>query len=66
MQTILFKPLKDTDFSTSERLTRSYVRMPSGYARAKPNHELNHTWVSVPFGSEDQSFLIMRKNTFEE
>lgn len=27
---------------------------------------LNHLWVSVPFGSEDYSFSIMRKNSFEE
>jgi paired amphipathic helix protein Sin3a len=41
--------------------------MPIGYAKANNNDEiLNHSWVSVPFGSEDQSFLIMRKNTFEE
>lgn len=71
IQTPFFKPLKDTDFTASERLTRSYVRMPNGYACASTgtvvqNQILNHNWVSVPFGSEDQSFLIMRKNTFEE
>lgn len=27
---------------------------------------LNNLWVSVPFGSEDYSFSIMRKNGFEE
>ncbi|CAD8206788.1 unnamed protein product [Paramecium pentaurelia] len=67
IQTPLFKPLKDTDFAQVDRVTRSYVRMPIGYAKANNNPEiLNHSWVSVPFGSEDQSFLIMRKNTFEE
>ncbi|CAK93289.1 unnamed protein product (macronuclear) [Paramecium tetraurelia] len=67
IQTPLFKPLKDTDFAQVDRVTRSYVRMPIGYAKANNNQEiLNHSWVSVPFGSEDQSFLIMRKNTFEE
>ncbi|CAD8117863.1 unnamed protein product [Paramecium sonneborni] len=67
IQTQLFKPLKDTDFAQVDRVTRSYVRMPIGYAQANNNSEiLNHLWVSVPFGSEDQSFLIMRKNTFEE
>ena len=31
-----------------------------------PCDVLNHLWVSVPFGSEDYSFSIMRKNSFEE
>lgn len=31
-----------------------------------PCNVLNHLWVSVPFGSEDYSFSIMRKNSFEE
>ncbi|KAM3133017.1 hypothetical protein pb186bvf_014873 [Paramecium bursaria] len=71
-QTQLFKPLKDTDFKNAEHVTGSYVRMHPGYANTVridpqlPCDVLNHLWVSVPFGSEDYSFSIMRKNSFEE
>ncbi|CAD8180407.1 unnamed protein product [Paramecium octaurelia] len=70
-QTQLFKPLKDTDFKNAEHITGSYVRMHPGYANImkedpKLPNVLNHLWVSVPFGSEDYSFSIMRKNSFEE
>jgi paired amphipathic helix protein Sin3a len=66
--TVLFKPLKDTDFKQAERVTRSYVRMHPGYANntSSPTQNTNQLWVSVPFGSEDYSFQIMRKNTYEE
>ena len=45
--------------------------MHPGYANImkedpKLPNVLNHLWVSVPFGSEDYSFSIMRKNSFEE
>ena len=70
----MFKPLNEMDFHRSTRSTHSYVQMPEGYANsctgrnkyelAKKN--LNNAWVSVPIGSEHVSFLIMRKNTFEE
>jgi paired amphipathic helix protein Sin3a len=41
--------------------------MHQGYAKNESQSLiLNQTWVSVPFGSEDYSFQIMRKNTFEE
>jgi paired amphipathic helix protein Sin3a len=43
--------------------------MHQGYANTTAAHSptyLNQTWVSVPFGSEDYSFQIMRKNTYEE
>ena len=65
---VLFKPLKDTEFKNAERVTHSYVKMHPGYANttSQVDMALNSTWVSVPFGSEDYSFQIMRKNTFEE
>jgi len=56
---MLFKPLKDTDFKNAERVTHSYVRMHPGYANTTSGtvcNDLNSTWVSVPFGSEDYSF----------
>jgi histone deacetylase complex regulatory component SIN3 len=70
----LFKPLNDIDFSTSLRATHSYVKMPEMYpvdCRGKANSPylqriLNDKWVSVPSGSEHETFNILAKNQYEE
>jgi len=67
-QTPYFKPLIDIDFSKSLRYTHSYVKMPFSYpnycssATTLSRDVLNDKVISVPQGSEHQSFLILRKN----
>lgn len=68
----MFKPLSDQDFSTTLRTTHSYVAMPKIYPSYSSKEDeiakaiLNREIVSVPRGSEHTSFLIMRKNQYEE
>lgn len=72
--TPFFKPLNDIDFSKSMRATHSYVKMPEMYpikCRGKEDNPLlrsvlNDKWVSVPVGSEHETFNIHSKNQFEE
>lgn len=52
----------------------SYTKAPEYYPLVKVvktknpiiNEELNHTWLSVPHGSESSYFTLARKNTYEE
>lgn len=66
-------PVGEIDFSDCPRCTPSYRRLPKGYprlacsARSQMEAEnLNDIFVSVPTGSEDFSFKIMRKNQYED
>ena len=61
-------PIGEVDFSQCTRCTPSYRALPPGYPRLACTERsrveaalLNDTWVSVPTGSEDFSFKIMRK-----
>jgi paired amphipathic helix protein Sin3a len=66
-------PIGEIDLSQAPRCTPSYRGLPKGYPmlscsdRGKLEREVcNDLWVSVPTGSEDFSFKIMRKNAYEE
>lgn len=69
---LYFKPLSETDFGVAKRTTHSYVKRPLAYpdycsnATELTKEILNQVVVTVPRGSEHQSFLIMRKNQFED
>lgn len=69
----LLKPLSETVMSETERLTPSYVKIPSGYPKLHCSGKtalgevvLNDMLVNVTSGSEDYSFKLMRKNQYEE
>lgn len=68
----VFKPLSEIQFTDQERVGFSYVKMPQQYPHYCSQSDplsisvLNTSVVSVPHGSEHQSFLIMRKNPYEE
>lgn len=66
-------PIAEVDFSACDKCTISYRHLPQGYPklavteRSRMEAEvLNDVWVSVPTGSEDFSFKIMRKNIYED
>ena len=66
-------PVGEVDFSSCPRCTPSYRALPEGYPKLACTErarweaaECNDTWVSVPTGSEDFSFKIMRKNVYED
>jgi len=67
-----FVPLSSIDFSKKQRFTHSYVSMPASYpkecscASAFSRSILNELIVTVPRGTEHKSFMIMRKNEYEE
>ena len=63
----------DWDFSNSVRHGHSYKQMPSFMPGAGSAHRdervsalINEKWISIPMGSEDFSFLKMRKNPYED
>jgi histone deacetylase complex regulatory component SIN3 len=66
-------PIGEIDLSQAARCTPSYRQLPDGYPllacseRSHLEREMcNDHWVSVPTGSEDFSFKIMRKNQYED
>lgn len=66
-------PIGEVDFTSCQRCTPSYRHLPQGYPRLAcsersrlEQEHLNDAWVSVPTGSEDFSFKIMRKNQYED
>ena len=68
----MFKPLGDTNFSSYERPSPSYVDTPITYPtrcsgkRGWVRAITNEKWISVPYGSEEnENFSVRNKNTNE-
>jgi hypothetical protein len=66
-------PIGEIDLTQCVRCTPSYRALPEGYPilacseRGRMERAVcNDQWVSVPTGSEDFSFKLMRKNLYEE
>jgi paired amphipathic helix protein Sin3a len=66
-------PIGEIDFSSCPRCTPSYRALPTGYPKLSCSERskseaaaLNDVWISIPTGSEDFSFKIMRKNIYED
>ncbi|GAX77506.1 hypothetical protein CEUSTIGMA_g4950.t1 [Chlamydomonas eustigma] len=70
---MLSKPLSEIVAHETERVTQSYVKIPSTYPHLECTGRtelgrsvLNDVFVNVITGSEDYSFKLMRKNQYEE
>lgn len=66
-----FQPLSDLEITGLRRHGHSYIMptRPKTTCTSKLKDGityLNNQWVSVPYGSEDFSFLHMRKNPYED
>jgi paired amphipathic helix protein Sin3a len=66
-----FRPLSEYDSKSMKRHGHSYleIKRPKIPARGRTEElkeQLNSQWVSVPYGSEDYSFKLMRKNIYED
>jgi histone deacetylase complex regulatory component SIN3 len=62
-----FRPLSDFDTVKSKKHGHSYLEIQRPRVlKDKPSPEINEQWVSVPYGSEDVSFRMFRKNMFED
>jgi paired amphipathic helix protein Sin3a len=67
------KPSCDWEFVNCQRHGHSYKRLPASAPLTQASCQdervagiVNDKWVSVPMGSEDYSFLKMRKNPYED
>ncbi|CEM32473.1 unnamed protein product [Vitrella brassicaformis CCMP3155] len=65
--------LGQIDFKDAEISGSSYRKLPKKYPKKYCSgrdelckKELNDTWISIPQGSEDLSFRVMRRNEYEE
>ena len=62
-----FRPLSDFDTAKSKKYGHSYLEIQRPrIIKENPSPEINEQWVSVPYGSEDVSFRMFRKNMFED
>mmetsp|Transcript_7761 Transcript_7761/g.14774 ORF Transcript_7761/g.14774 Transcript_7761/m.14774 type:complete len:1058 (+) Transcript_7761:4810-7983(+) len=66
-----FRPLSEYDSKGKKRHGHSYLEIKRPQIPARGRTEdlkelLNSQWVSVPYGSEDYSFKLMRKNVYED
>lgn len=66
-------PISELEVTTWERVTPSYVQLPSAYPKLRTTGRnpdlaglMNNDWVSVTSGSEDYNFKHYRKNQYED
>ncbi|KAI8102953.1 hypothetical protein M9434_005744 [Picochlorum sp. BPE23] len=69
----LSMPISELEVGNWERITPSYVQLPSSYPKLRTTGRdpamaalMNDDWVSVTSGSEDYNFKHYRKNQYED
>jgi paired amphipathic helix protein Sin3a len=72
-QKYISMPISELEVNGWERVTTSYVQLPSAYPKLRTTGRdpemaplMNNDWVSVTSGSEDYNFKHYRKNQYED